>query len=170
MKSKLIGTQVTGLNYDFRKTFWGMTRSEVKLSENAYPLGDNESHVIYEDEFLHLESKVGFHFMNDRLIEAGYAFSEVYSDLALYIREYERVKLNLCQYYGKPVLQKDYSAPCHSNSCYNNQDKNVEMYIVQWLSSRSIIRLLFISDKSSTEFGVLHISRDYQSTLSASIN
>lgn len=73
-----------------------------------------------------LDAIVGFHFEDDSLIEAGYAF-----------REYYR--------YGC----------CLGTS----KDTKADFSLVQWQTSRSIIRLMLVSDEFSTEFGVLHLSR-----------
>ena len=37
------------------------------------------------------------------------------------------------------------------------------MFIAEWLNSRSIIRLILVSDKSSLEFGVLHLRKEHYS-------
>lgn len=150
--------------FDFRKTFWGMTRSDVKISEKSYPLSENETYITYDDTFMSLQATVGFHFLEDSLIEAGYAFREFYPDRALYICEYERVKSALAKIYGAPVAQRDYDNTCEKDCCCleTNIEKNTEMCIVEWLTERSIIRLLLVSDETSTEFGILHLSRQQE--------
>jgi len=169
-KYKRVVDQV--IDFDFRKTFWGMTRSDVKISENTYPLSENETHITYDDTFMSLRATVGFHFMDDLLIEAGYAFREFYTDRALYISAYERVKLMITQIYGAPAIQRDYGSTCEKNCCCIETctDQSAEMCIVEWLTERSIIRLLFVSDESSTEFGILHLSRKQDNIFKSSLS
>ncbi len=160
------------IDFDFRKTSWGMTRSDVKMSEKTYPISENETHITYDDTYMNLQATVGFHFLDDSLIEAGYAFREYYPDQAQYINAYERVKLMLSQVYGTPAMQRDYGNACEETCCCleTGSDQNAEMCIVEWLTERSIIRLLFISDESSTEFGILHLSRKQDNNLRNSIS
>jgi len=144
---------------DFRKTFWGMRRSEVKIAENSYPSNENETHLTYYDTFLNLQALVGYHLVNDCLIEAGYVFHEVYPDMSAYIREFENVKLFLSSIYGVPSLQKDCTNSSEDCFCHLKSFPDTRMNLVEWITSRSTIRFLFVSDTKTTEFGLIYISR-----------
>ncbi len=74
MKSKLAEAPFQVFEYDFRNSLWGMTKAEVKLSEKVYPLSEDETHITYKDTVMNLEATVGFHFVDDSLIEAGSHF------------------------------------------------------------------------------------------------
>lgn len=161
MRLDFTKTKAKDIHYDFKKTIWGMTRSDVKLAENRYPLSENETHITYNDRFMNLEATVGFHFENDSLIEAGYAFREVSLDPEPYISKYEKVKLDLSNSYGLSIIDKEICVSCENDSCCMQPCKNInnKMFIAEWRTVRSTIRLLLVSDKMSTEFGILHISR-----------
>ena len=162
MRSEFAESQAQVVNCDFRKTLWGMTKAEVKHAEKAYPLSENETYITYKDRIMGLDATVGFHFADDSLIEACYAFREYYQDRDLYLRQYERIKLILTRMHGRPIIDRDLSSPCEEDGCcagpVSEADDN--MFIVEWLTCRSIIRLLFVSNKSCSELGVLHICKD----------
>lgn len=155
------------LDFDFRKTLWGMTRSDVKISEKDYPLSENETHITYVDSYMDLDAVVGFHFEDDSLIEAGYAFREYYNDRNTYLRKYRNIRSILTNIYGEPMVKNDI---CNCNEqcveCAGScKESEINFYLVQWITTRSIIRLMLVSDETSTEFGVLYISREQDTTV-----
>ena len=119
-----------------------------------------------------LEAIVGFHFVDDSLIEAGYAFREAYQERDLYMLQYNRVKLMLTRIYGEPLIDKDLSSPSEKKGCTVEPITEAEslVFIVEWVTSRSTIRLILVSEKSSSELGVLHLSREHYSTYKMSMN
>ncbi len=105
---------------------------------------------------MNLEATVGFHFVDDSLIEAGYAFREYYPDPNHYLMEFNRVKLELSHIYGQPLHRNDICSSCRGkascdNSC-SGADNKINM--VEWHTTRSKITLILVSDESSTEFGI----------------
>ncbi len=54
-----------------------------------------------------LDAIVGFHFEDDVLIEAGYAFREYYTDGKTYLKKYEKIKSILTNIYGEPMIKDD---------------------------------------------------------------
>ncbi len=163
MKSKLGEALISpAVEYDFRNSLWGMAKGEVKLSEKLYPLSESGTHITYKDTVMCLEAIVGFRFVDDLLVEAGYAFCEASLDRELCIWEYERVKLGLAQTYGEPLIDKDISGPYENEGGALEPDSKADslMFIAEWLTSRSIIRLILVSEGPSLEFGVLHLRRE----------
>lgn len=154
MNSSFAQAETAVITHDFRNTTWGMTRSEVKIAESLYPLSENETHINYRDKYMNLESIVSFHFINDSLVGAGYAFNEILTNPKSNNLNYEKVKLHLTSCYGVPVAEYSESKQSDGN-----------IFIIEWKTQRSVIRLLFVSDKLSTEFGIIHISRKYQTSL-----
>ena len=105
MKSTLRETALSKSHYDFRKSNWGMTKQEVKLAERIYPMSESKTHITYSDIIIGLEAIVGFHFEDDLLIEAGYAFREVFKEKDFYFLQYNRVKLMLNHRYGESLIR-----------------------------------------------------------------
>lgn len=157
MSSRFHISNANVTSYDFRETIWGMSRSEVKIAETHYPLSENETHITYRDQYMNLETIVGFHFINDSLVEGGYVFNEILADPKSNRLNFKKVKVKLSSSYGVPVVD-----------CAEKEESN--MCITEWKTQRSIIRLLFVSDKLSTEFGVIHIDRKYEANLAKSHN
>ena len=145
---------------DFRSTFWGMTREGVKHSEPSAPESENRSHLSFKDRVLGLDTVVGYHFIDDSLVEAGYAFREKYDREGLYISQYGVLKEHFSGMYGKPILDEDINTIC--TSC-EEEDEDCEsiMLLTEWLTERSIIRMILMGDSERCEFGVLHRSRGH---------
>jgi len=148
-------------DYDFRSTLWGMTKEEVKCSERIHPESEGTSHIVYKDRVLELDTIVGYHFIDDSLVEAGYAFRESYMDEGLYVKQYIKIKDFLSNTYGSPTLDEDINAAC----CYGSEDSSGDydslMFLTEWLTGRSIIRMILMGDEDGCEFGVLHRSRGH---------
>ncbi len=161
MEAILYQSREMAVNFDFRKSLWGMKRYDMKILEQAYPLSENESHITYVDKYMDLDANVGFHFEDDSLMEAGYAFREFYPDSDYYLREYERIKSTLTHIHGPPLIQNDICNCSEQDTCCLGtcEDTKADFYLVQWQTCRSIIHLMLVRDEFSTEFGVLHLSR-----------
>ncbi len=146
---------------DFRSTYWGMTRDGVKHSEPCKPENESPLHLSYKDTVLELETVVGYHFIDNSLVEAGYAFSEQYDSEGLYIEQYGKLKDYLSGIYGLPMLDEDINTFC-ANSCgEDEQELESLMLLTEWLTERSIIRMILMGDTQRCEFGVLHRSRGH---------
>ncbi len=172
MRSIIAEPSFRGVEYDFRNSLWGMTKGEVKLSEKVYPLSESETHITYKDTVMCLDAVVGFHFVDDSLIEAGYAFCEDSLDCDLCLWEFERVKLALTQMYGEPAVDRQIGGQSEKgpSALESFPEERGHMFIAEWLNNRSIIRLLLVREKSSLEFGVLHLKRESDSMHKIPVN
>lgn len=148
-------------NYDFRSTFWGMTVENVKQSEPRKPESESASHLSYKDRVLELDAVVGYHFIDKSLVEAGYAFHEEYERERLYIDQYGKFKDHLSNLYGDPILDEDINSFCTDCSAEGEQELESLMLLTEWLTDRSIIRMILMGDTDRCEFGVLHRSRGH---------
>ena len=146
---------------DFRSTLWGMTKEEVKYSEIIRPESESTSHVTYKDRVLELDTIVGYHFIDDSLVEAGYAFRESYTDEWLYVKQYIKIKDFLSSMYGSPTLDEDINADCCNWSEDSAEDYDSLMFLTEWLTDRSIIRMILMGDGDGCEFGILHRSKEH---------
>ena len=147
-------------DYDFRNTLWGMTKEEVIYSESLQPESETGSHVTYKDRVLELDTVVGYHFIDDLLVEAGYAFREKYTDEKLYIKQYVKIKAFLSGAYGTPMLDEDINA-AYSEGSDAAVDCDSLMLLTEWLTDRSIIRMILMGDEDGCEFGILHRSKGH---------
>ena len=89
--------------YDFRKTNWGMSKEQVKATE--------DKKADYEDnDFLYYKVKIngdnyicGYNFLEDKLYSSSYRFTGKHVNKNLYIDDYKKLKEILIKKYGKPI-------------------------------------------------------------------
>ena len=99
--------------HDFRKTRWGMSPAQVKLTENSVPAGEGavppyDLVFTYNGKLGGLDAEIGYMFTGDKLVLGGYAFTTQYDDPAQYVKNYETVKALLTEEYGAPALEDAY--------------------------------------------------------------
>lgn len=98
--------------YDFRKTNWGMSKEEVRATEDeSLEMKDLENdflveHIVYKVRIGDKQYHCDYVFLEDKLYLAHYSPEKRYSDLNNYIREYEEIKEILIKKYGKPDMKK----------------------------------------------------------------
>lgn len=95
-------------SHDFRKTRWGMSPAQVKLTENAAPVSETELPpydlaISYRGKYEGLDSEIGYLFTNDKLVLGGYAVTSKYQDPEQYVKDYDRIKGVLTGEFGKPA-------------------------------------------------------------------
>jgi len=105
------GDDTDGPAYDFRKTRWGMSLSEVKSSEDAdyvgagtVGIGDEEydTSLVYEDKIGGLDVTILYIFTNEKLSQAIYQFKSRYSDPDTYLVNFNKMVEAYKNKYGAP--------------------------------------------------------------------
>jgi hypothetical protein len=100
--------QTPKIEFDFRRTNWGMTRDEVKATEFGEPAESDENLIVYTDVVGgYMEALVAYVFADGKLVQAKYLFLEEHADPSNYISEYERVKQTLTLKYGPPKSDEE---------------------------------------------------------------
>jgi len=89
--------------FNFRKTTWGMSRDQVKASEEAKPTGENPDVITYRYDIDGIPAIVGYLFDGDKLTRAGYLMRGSYDDPNKYIEDYDKVKESMIETYGAPA-------------------------------------------------------------------
>lgn len=92
-----------GGEFSFRKTTWGMSREQVKASEDSAQTGDKPDVITYRGEVEGIPVIVGYLFDGDKLIKAGYLMQGSYEDPNSYISDYNKVKDFLINEHGTPA-------------------------------------------------------------------
>ena len=92
-----------GGEFSFRKTTWGMSREQVKASEDGVPTGEMPEVITYRGEVEGIPVIVGYLFDGDKLIKAGYLMQGSYEDPNSYISDYNKVKDFLINEHGTPA-------------------------------------------------------------------
>lgn len=149
---------------DFRGASWGMTKEEVRFSEGLFPLSEGEGYITYGERVMGLDAFVGYHFLKGALVEAGYAFRGFPGGGQAYIREYAKVKDILADSYGKPSVDEDTCGECggsRARCCAGGCGACSLVYLSEWTTPRSVIRLVLMGEGRRFDFGLLHRSREY---------
>lgn len=89
--------------FNFRKTTWGMSRDQVKASEDTKPTGEKPDVLTYRDELDGIPAIVGYLFDGDKLTRTGYLMHGSYEDPNKYIEDYDKVKESMIKTYGAPA-------------------------------------------------------------------
>jgi len=92
--------------YDFRKTNWGMSKEQVRATEEWEP--DLEEHTIlsYKVTVSEKDFECAYLFLEDKLYGSRYLFLEEHANKNLYIDDYEELKEVLTKKYGKPKIDQ----------------------------------------------------------------
>ena len=94
------------VKYDFRKTKWGMSKEQVKATENKKPDFEDNTKLSYEVTISEKDFECAYLFLEDKLYGSGYLFSGEHTNKNLYIDDYEELKEILTKEYGKPKIDK----------------------------------------------------------------
>lgn len=92
--------------YDFRKTNWGMSKEQVKATEDKKPDFEDNTMLSYEVTISEKDFDCAYLFLEDKLYGSGYLFSGEHTNKNLYIDDYEELKEILTKEYGKPKIDK----------------------------------------------------------------
>ena len=92
--------------YDFRKTNWGMSKEQVKATEDKKPDFEDNIMLSYEVMISEKDFECAYLFLEDKLYGSGYLFFGEHTNKNLYIDDYEELKEILSKEYGKPKIDK----------------------------------------------------------------
>jgi hypothetical protein len=106
----------SGASHDFRKTRWGMTPAQVKLTENSAPVSETELPpydlaISYKGKYEDFDAEIGYLFSDGKLVLGGYAVTNKYGDPAQYVKDYEKIKGVLAEEFGKPASDEKVWTP-----------------------------------------------------------
>lgn len=90
-------------DFTFRKTKWGMSKSDVKNSEPLKLFQEEDDLLVYKTKVLNKNVFVGYVFIDNQLVRTKYVLAESHSNQNDYIDDYLSFKAILEKKYGKPV-------------------------------------------------------------------
>ena len=91
---------------DFRKTTWGMTKSQVKASEDLEIMEQDEDVIMYETTLAHNDVYVIYVFTNGKLTRSKYVLNEVHLNSQDFVADFENFERLLTKKYGDPYEHK----------------------------------------------------------------
>jgi hypothetical protein len=107
-------------SFDVRKARWGMTREEVKKSENLQLLSDRKDLVEYKFMLLGIKSKIQYKFVDNRLSGAEYVIEQDDVNPGRFYDDFKALRGFLRQLYNAPVSDEK----TWSNDIYKADEKN----------------------------------------------
>ena len=86
--------------YNFRQTKWGMSKEEVKASENLKPSYEEDKWVSYETNILNHDVSLRYFFLDGKLYNASYNSDKSHKDPLSMYRDFKEM---LREKYGPPI-------------------------------------------------------------------
>jgi len=106
VSSDLVSQETTQKN-DFHNSRWGMKKDKVLSTEKNKPIEAATRGqyfiVLYAGELAGIEALIGYFFLDDVLVKAGYKFNEEHFNKNEYINDYDKLKEILTRKYGSPI-------------------------------------------------------------------
>ncbi len=153
-------------NYDFRKSRWGMSRDEVKSTEDATFIGSTEDFLFYDGRVANMDCGISYNFVNNMLVSARYGFTEEHSNKNDYLYDFFKLKDILKEKYGDPAIDDiDWR-----NRLYVDSEEDygfavslghLELFAA-WDTPSTGISCRLYGDNYEVELGVLYRSKAHQ--------
>ena len=143
-------------NFDFRKTRWGMSKEEVKASENLRPIYTGTEGFVYDISIGRDSVKLSYYFTQDKLTNGFYSFEAQWCQGTTCINDFLEKKELLIKKYGDPVQERR----IWHNNLYKNDSQ-------QWGLAVTLGLLKFISgwETRTTEIYLGLSGKEFKSTL-----
>jgi hypothetical protein len=150
--------------YDFRKTNWGMSKEQVKATEDKKPDLEDDTLIAYKVKIDAKDFVCVYNFLEDKLYHSGYCFVGEHINENLYIDDYEELKETLTKKYGKPKTEK----VIWKNDLYKNDKSEWGfaislgdlVYVAQWETSTTIIGLYLSGDNYEIGLNLFYDSKE----------
>ncbi len=152
--------------FDFRKTRWGMSESEVLKTEDGTPTPSGVKDVIgFTDKKMGgISTFVFYIFAQGKLVRAVYSFTEEYVNDNHYIDDYKKIKKILTEKYGKPLRDK----MIWRNKLYQNRPQDWGQavsighltYHADWKTKKTFIRMTLRSKNLRVKHDLVYTSNE----------
>jgi hypothetical protein len=106
--------------FDVRKSRWGMTKEEVKKTEDLHLLSEDKNMLEYKFVLLGLKSKIQYQFAGNRLVGAEYVIQQDDVNPSKFYEDFTSLQSYLQQIYGNPVADEK----IWMNDIYKGDEKN----------------------------------------------
>ena len=153
--------------YDFRNTNWGMSKGQVKATEDKKPDFEDDTTLGYEVKIEGSNFSCIYSFLEDKLYNSGYFFTGKHTNKNLYIDDYEKLKETLTKKYGKPT--KDIPG-FWKNDLYKSDKRSWGMavsvghlvYGTSWETPTTKISLMLSGDNFKISMVVSYTSKELE--------
>lgn len=150
--------------YDFRQTNWGMSKEQVKATEDKKPDSEDINSLGYNVKIDRDDYLCIYNFLEDKFYNSIYACTEKHTNKNLYIDDYEGLKEILTKKYGEP--QTDLII--WKNDLFKNKKQDWGtaisighlVYRASWNTSTSTIILVLGGDNYQISLGISYDSKE----------
>jgi len=148
----------TTKSFDFRKAKWGMSKKDIKKTEKAKVVRDDNEVLAYDDKVSGMDVLIGYIFINDKLVRSKYVFLNKHTNKNDYISDFGTIKSSIIQKYGEPKEDEKY----WNNDLYKNDYDDWGFaislghlsYYTVWETPITKIVLQLTGDNYKIDFGV----------------
>ena len=151
--------------FNFRKTTWGMSRDQVKASEDTKPTGEKQEVITFRDALAGIPAIVGYIFDGGKLIRAGYLMRGTHDNPDQYVKDYDKVKTLMIKRYGAPaqdeMLWKEGVKQSQDPGQFGKDACNGDLtYITIWTDGVTMIKERLSGEGGICKHGVMFDSVD----------
>ena len=150
--------------YDFRKTNWGMSKEQVKATEKGKIVLETEDEVIFMVPDFDANYQCSYSFLENTLYQSLYSFVGEHTNKNDYINDYEKLKLNLINKYGKPKNDK---IEWKNSLFYSDKQEwgtaisiGHLIYWASWETSTTEITLALMGDNYKINLAIAYYSKE----------
>jgi hypothetical protein len=158
---KIEDCQIPG-TMDFRKTTWGMSKSQVKATEVGPP-DERDDVLSYSIEIAGMRCFLVYIFVEDKLVRAKYRFAAEHSNKNDYIEDYLDLKKTLEKKYGElkedDVLWKDNLYRKDSSERGFAVSLGHLSYYSEWDTENTAILLFLTGENYTIKLGIEYSSK-----------
>ncbi len=146
----------------FRKAFWGDSKSQIREKETAEFVREEERSLTYKTEVGGVPVGMGYTFVDDKLVSAGYLGSQQYRDAADYHDDYANWKKLLTNRLGEPNkdsqrwLDDRYKNKGDRRSLGRAIKRGHVIHYTEWNTADSKIRLRLWGEDAKVNLMILH--------------
>jgi hypothetical protein len=152
--------------YDFRKTNWGMSKEQVKTTEDKKPDFEADTWLGYFVTISGKDFRCFYSFLEDKLYKSGYSFTGKHTNKNHYITDYKNLKESLTKKYGKP---KTDIVLWENNLFKNNKEKwgtaisvGHLLYRATWETPTTMIALTLSGDNYKIGLNIYYESKELE--------
>lgn len=150
-------------NQVFRNATWGMSKSQVKITEKEKPKSEDDSFLVYVGKVAGMNALIIYVFVDNKLVRAKYSFIENNSNRNDNITDYNNLK---------KLFEKKYAKPKEDKFIWKNdlyRDNSSEwgfavslghlLFYSQWETSNTVITLTLSGENHRTELVAEYYSK-----------
>lgn len=149
--------------YDFRKTNWGMSKEQVKATEDKKPDIEDDNELGYKVRLIEVSKYLcKYYFLENKLYQSIYFLDEKYTDKKSYIDNYKLLKEILIEKYGEPKIDE----VAWQNNFFKDDELTTAVFIrdltygTVWETLTTNINLTLLSSKYMTTLGIGYHSKE----------